>query len=946
MACSPAGQAPRLADNAHAAAGLTRLPQEPPEPMHKTNELTKVSIWAAAGGALLGVWAPGAHAQRIEITGSSIRQLAAESALPVTVLRTDELAKAGVTNAEQAMSFITSNQSGVNTARSVSSMNGGAANADLRGLGAGRTLVLVNGKRLVANSYDSGEASAVDLNTIAYGAVERIEVLNDGASAIYGSDAVAGVVNFITRRDYQGLTLNGALSQPFASGGGQGYDLGATGGVGALAEQGWNLFGSIGYRWQKALPASARSYASTGHVPGRGLELLSPVTFPANYYQGAYTFNPSLPGCQPPSSLPVAGAGDPSCGFDYSAYADLVPKQTQLSALAKGSYALDRDNTLSLEYLRGQNELSTRIAPTSVFVQGLPPSSPFYPGGAGLAGVPGTPANTSPNFDPAKPLDYVDWRTTAAGRREVTVDSSADRWLLDWVGSHGGWDYSLALLQSTSKVRNSFDNGYVNSAGMNAGVTGVPLPGGQMAPWLNPFGAQTAAGAAFIGAQQITGVLQRSQGTLRGFKADASSPIARLPSGPLTMALGLEHYRDEVGIANDTARIGQASGSGLEGAIDSSGSRSWTGVFAEVNVPVLKELELNLALRYDDYSDFGSTTNPKASLRWTPSPELMFRGSYNTGFRAPSLYDVHAPGQTTYTYSISLSDPLLCPGGVVDTAAGGIYSRDCNTYFQQTLGGNRQLQPESSTAWSLGLVLQPDASWLLSVDYWNYAIDDSIGNIGEDAIFADPVKYANRIVRCSQLPASQQGNYSKCGAGSGDPIAYVDNTKANLGTYETSGIDMAASWRGQPGEFGRFFAGWQATYVLNYEYQLEPGGVFNNNLGTFFNGRPVSRYRQVLNLGWQRDEWLLNLVNRYSRGYIDQNAVGPQYANTVAAVNTWDLALSWNGLKNTLLTAGVTNLFDQDPPFSNQDVGPPSGYDYRFANPIGRAFLLRAVYTF
>lgn len=900
---------------------------------------------AVAGGAIAAACAAAAHAQRVEVTGSSIRQIATEAALPVTVLRTEDLAKAGVTNAEQALSFITSNQSGINSARAVSSMNGGAANADLRGLGAGRTLVLVNGKRMIANSYDSGEASAVDLNTIAYGAVERIEVLNDGASAIYGADAVAGVVNFITRREFQGLTLNGSLSQPFASGGGEGYDLGATGGVGSLAEQGWNLFGSVGYRWQKPLPASARSYASTGYLPGRGLELLSSVTFPANYYQGDYTFNPSLPGCQPPSSLPVAGS-DPSCGFDYSAYADLVPKQNQLSALAKGSVALGNDNTLSLEYLRGQNELSTRSAPTTVFVQGMPSANPFYPGGAGLAGVPGTPANTSPNFNPGAPLDYVDWRTTAAGPRESTVDSSADRWLLDWVGSHDGWDYSVALLQSTSNVRNSFDNGYVNSAGMNAGVTGAALPGGQIAPWLNPFGAQTAAGAAYIGAQQITGVLQRSEGTLRGFKADASSQIVRLPAGPLTMALGAEYYKDSVGISNDTARIAQASGSGLEGAIDSSGSRSWTGLFAELNAPVLKDLELNLALRYDDYSDFGSTVNPKASLRWTPAPELLFRGSYNTGFRAPSLYDVNAPGQTTYTYSISLSDPLLCPGGVVDSAAGGIASRDCDTYFQQTLGGNRQLQPESSTAWSLGLVLQPGASWLLSVDYWNYAIDDSIGNVGEDAIFADPVKYANRIVRCSQVPASQQGIYSKCGMGSGDAIAYVDNTKSNLGTYDTSGIDMAASWRGQAGEFGRFFAGWQATYVLNFEYQLEPGGVFYNNLGLFFNGRPVSRYRQVLNLGWQQGDWLLNLVNRYARGYLDQNAVPPLYANTVDATNTWDLALSWNGLKNTLLTAGVTNLFDQDPPFSNQDVGPPSGYDYRFANPIGRAFLLRAVYTF
>ena len=188
--------------------------------MPNRTELAKALLRALGASTLLGVAATAANAQRVEITGSSIRQIAAESALPVTVLRTDDLAKAGVTNAEQALSFITSNQSGVNTARSISNVNGGAANADLRGLGASRTLVLVNGKRLIANSYDSGYATAVDLNTVPYAAVERIEVLNDGASAIYGSDAIAGVVNFITRRELQGLTLNASLSQPFASGGG------------------------------------------------------------------------------------------------------------------------------------------------------------------------------------------------------------------------------------------------------------------------------------------------------------------------------------------------------------------------------------------------------------------------------------------------------------------------------------------------------------------------------------------------------------------------------------------------------------------------------------------------------------------------------------------------------------------------------------------------------
>ncbi len=909
--------------------------------MYKKTELCRALKLAFGGGIVLSTLAPAAHAESVTITGSSIRQLSAETALPVTVLKAEDLAKAGVTNAEQALAFITSNQSSLNSASSVVSPNGGQSNADLRGLGASRTLVLVNGKRMVTNSYDTGGATAVDLNTVPYGAVDRIEVLNDGASAIYGSDAIAGVVNFITRREFQGLELNASLAQPFSSGGGQTYQIGATGGIGSLTEQGWSLFGSLGYRWQKALPASARSYASTGDIPSRGTQLLSFSTFPSNYYQNDFSYfnNPTLPDCQPPSSLPDWFG---ECSFDYSAYADLIPKQTQLSALARGSYAIDKNNTLSLEFLQGNNTLTSNIAPTGVTATAMPTNSPFFPGGPG-----GTPADANPGFDPTAPL-YVPWRTTAAGNRSSTFENKTDRFMVDWIGSHAGWDYSVAVLQSRSNLKNIFNNGYVNNTNMVAGVSGTPDANGLVPPWLNPFGAQTAEGLAYIQSQQIRGVLQRSEGSLRGIKADASAEIYKLPAGPLTMAAGIEYYRDSVSITNDE-RLAEAVGSGLEGAFDSFGSRNWLGLFAEFNVPVVKSLELNLALRYDNYSDFGSTVNPKAAVRWTPMKELLVRGSFNTGFRAPSLYDAYSPAQLTFTSGLH-NDPVLCPGGTADTAAGGVQGRDCGQQYQQTLGGNRQLDPESSTAWSAGLVFQPDQSLLMSVDYWNYTVDDSIGNIGEDVIFGDGAKYASNIIRCSQVPPSQAGNFPICStSGTGDPIAYIDNTKTNLGTYKTSGLDFAASWRSPSTQYGRFMLGWQATYVLNYEYQTEAGGVYNNNLGTFFNLQAISRYRQVVNLGWQQDAWTVNLINRYARGYNDQNNpdyVDPAYFNRVGAVNTWDLAVTWAGIKNAVITAGITNLFDQDPPFSNQDTGPPTGYDYRYASPIGRAFILRALYRF
>jgi iron complex outermembrane receptor protein len=261
--------------------------------------------------------------------------------------------------------------------------------------------------------------------------------------------------------------------------------------------------------------------------------------------------------------------------------------------------------------------------------------------------------------------------------------------------------------------------------------------------------------------------------------------------------------------------------------------------------------------------------------------------------------------------------------------------------------GNKNLQPETSTAWGVGLVFQPTPASTVSVDYWNYVIKDSIGDVGEEALFGDPTKYASNFVRCSQLTPEQSAPIDQCNNPTGDPLAFIANPDVNLGTYKTSGLDFAAAWRSEATDYGRFSVGWQATYVLQYEYQLEAGGVYNNNLGVYFNGNPISRYRQILNFGWQQGPWAVNLINRYSRGYTDQNLdVEPEFYNTVGAVNTWDLAATWTAVKNLSVTAGLTNLFNQAPPFSNNSNGVQTGYDYRYASPIGRAFILRAVYTF
>jgi len=897
--------------------------------MFKKTKLCQGLLLAFGGSLMLGAMpakaqdAQATQLDRVEITGSSIRRLAAEAALPVQVIKAEDLAKAGVTNAEQALSFVAANQSSTTTTTSVGASTGGAAFADLRGLGSERTLVLVNGKRMVNNPY---LAAAVDLNALPFGAVERIEVLTDGASAIYGSDAIAGVVNFITRREYSGINASASGSWPEASGGGEQYTASITGGYGNLADQKFNIFGGISYSKQNALPATSRDFAKTAFIPERGVVKLSGTSFPANYWQGdSDTFNPTLPDCVPPKSLPAFGI----CAFDYVPFIDIIPEQEQWSYIARGSYAVNKDNTISLEYLQADNTLSTVISPTPLTGLTMNPGSPYFP--------------ANPAIDPTQPIS-LGWRQTTVGGRSSEFENKTNRWMLAWDGSYKGWDYNITALQSKADVTQTFTGGYVNSTMIRNGINGI-----DGAPFLNPFGDQSAEGQAYLMSSRVLGQVQEAEGTFREITAVVSGEVAKLPAGPMMLAVGVDFFKDEASYTNNFTLIRQAASSGLELAEDSEGDRRDNAVYAELNVPIVKTLDMNLALRYDDYSDFGSTWNPKVALRWQPTQQVLVRGSYNTGFRAPTLYDVYAPNSITYTAQ-TYNDPLLCPNGVVNTGLGGVRARDCGMQFQQQQGGNRDLDPEESKAWTIGILVQPTQQWTLGIDYWDYKVESSINVIGEDVIFGDPTKYASNFVRCGMLSPEDAAKLTGTCTPTASPntLAYIVNTTTNLGDYKTSGLDLQAAYQSPVGDWGQFSINYRGTYVLTYEYQLEKGGQFFDNLGNYFNGGPVARYRQMLSFGWQKAAWSSALINRYTSSYTDQNQTGdPQFDNNVVAgYNVWDLSVTWAGVKGLAITGGITNLFDRDPPFSNQDGGFQVGYDYRYTNPIGRAFLLRATYNY
>ncbi len=904
-----------------------------------------LAVSAAFGAGLVG-FAPQALAQaplptaqamdRVEITGSLIKRSQSETALPVTTVDVEELRKAGVTTAEQAMTFIAENQSGTNATSSVGASNGGASFVDLRGLGPQRTLVLLNGQRVVNNPY---LGVAVDLNTIPTVAIERIEVLRDGASAVYGTDAIAGVVNIITRKEYEGFSVSGQGTWPQQNGGEQ-YSANITGGYGSLAKQGFNVFGGFTYTKTEEIKSTDRDYTGTGLILDKGMAKTSGTSFPANYSQSStgVATNPTLPNCQPTSSVLVPDVYGPnSCRYDYTQRIQLQPEQDQWSLFLRGTLQLGANNQLFAEYFRAYNELSTAVAPTPLTGLAMTPTNPYYPGN-GITPITNPALNTAANIS-------VGWRMEPANQRTQRIENTTDRAMLGLIGEGFGWSYNVTGYYSGAVVDQYFTDGYVSAPKIRDGMAGL-----NGAPFLNPFGPNNAAGVAYINAAKVIGQVQAIDGDIWGINANAQKQIFSTNAGPWILALGGEYRKEEVNYTNNFALIRQAASSGLELAEDASGNRNVYALLAEISIPVLKTMEFNVAVRYDDYSDVGNNFSPKVAWRWQALDNLLLRASYNQGFRAPTLYDIYAPNSITFTAD-AWDDPVLCPNG--NPVPGADPARDCGQQFQSQGGGNKQLQPETSESWSLGLVFDITKNVSASVDYWNTRIEDTVGFIPETSIFGDPAKYANYYVRCSQLtPAEQIALVSTCGGQNAvDPLAYIVQTQQNLGSIKAQGLDLSFQARSGATEYGNFTLAMQGTYLLQWEQQLEPGGPYYNALGIYSQelGFPAFRWQHVIMAGWQTGPWSVNLFNRLKSSYWDQNLTefGPPYDdNTVGAYSVWDLTGTWTGFKGLTVTAGVLSLFDERAPFSNQGATFQVGYNPDYSSPVGRQFFVRVGYEF
>jgi iron complex outermembrane recepter protein len=850
--------------------------------------------------------------ERVVVTGTHIPQPEIEGALPVQVLRREEIERSGVTTVEQLLERVPANFNPFNAAATIGEpTRPGLSSANLRGLGGGSTLVLLNGRRLANYAFD-GES--VDLNSIPLAAIDRVEVLKDGASAIYGTDAIAGVINFILRKDFAGAEISADLAATQHGGGNGGY-VNAAFGTGDPALDGYNVFAALSYQKDQALKARDREFARTFYRPDLGRDRMNIITFPANIVDrpGDQLLNPSLAnGCAPPSSIPFQGPPFPktqACAYDFPAVTDLQPAVERASAMLRGTWRADASLDVFAEALLGRNRFDSQLAPLAISDSGTsfgrpvyPASGPYYP--SAFAAANGLTGDLSFSF-----------RATELGPRLNSTTTDMQRYVLGAQGQAAGWDFDLAAVYSANNQSQWYGGSYAYYSkiipALNSGL-------------INPWGPSSPEGSALLASTLYSGTPQTAHGSTSLVNAYASRNLAQLAAGPLELALGAEVRRENLSYDYDPAVLTGDSPIG-DGLHSISGSRGVFAYFAELNLPIANGLDAQLAARFDDYSDFGPTTNPKVALRWQPLREALLRGSWGTGFRAPPLYTLNEPPRTEET---SVEDPIRCPvtGSPQDCGGSGI---------PLYLGGNPNLRPETSTQWNLGLVLEPALGLSIGVDYWNIVQDGIIVPLDVDNAIRYSANFADRVIRGPVDPA-----YPDLPG----PIVAIDGTPINLGTTKTSGIDVFLSWAVPAQPWGQLRVGLQGTYVRQWETQID-GVNYVSMLGSAVYGTPVPRWRSTLSFDWTRGPWGATLSQVYSTGYVETRPVDEQLRQ-VGAAESWDLQARFAGLDGWQLAAGIRNLFDAEPPASLTGLRFQSGYNPQAASPLGRVFYLRATYAF
>jgi outer membrane receptor protein involved in Fe transport len=850
------------------------------------------------------------HEEEIVVTGTRIRGAPPAGSNVLTLDREaiDALGRSTVQDVIQSLpqnfagSQNEATQLGTRDARSNLTFS---STVDLRGLGADATLTLVNGRRLAP----AGFGNFVDISTIPLSAVERIEVLADGASAIYGSDAVGGVVNIILDRDFEGaetsLRLGGA-----AQGGAEDFGFSQLGGVSTPSAH--VTFG-YEYRNRGDVDTRYREFTESADFRARGGSNFNRIqSNPGNITRiGATTVSLAIPRNQDGTSLSQAElvAGNPNFG-EINQGAWLVPQQTTHAAFVSANKRFGELEIFG-DFLAGYRHAYMERAqlPTNLVV----PQSNYYRTLNNL--FPGQ-GNLTIAYHMGADLGPITSETLT--RAYSGVGGLAYSWG-DWRAEAS---FAIAASREAIDTRNFYDsaNNTVHLASNNPATAFNPFGDGSHTP------ASVLAGLTF---DQFT----RNDAQTETFSIRADGPLFSIWGGPVRAAIGAESRHEQFEI---TRFEDHRSGLSVRPTI-APGERDVDAIFAELNVPLvgesnnvplIEQLTLSLSARREEASDYGEATTPKVGMTWDIISGLTLRGTWGRSFKGPQLEQLLGGTGLSYLTATPAQDPLA------DNGATGVLV---------LAGSNPNLEPERAESWTAGFDYAP--IWLegarISATYFDIDFADRISSAGSaTSILRNPAGLESIVFRD---PTPQLLAYylslgpAPTGVLPAEGVEVIIDTRAvNLSTQRVRGVDFGANVAFET-DLGNFNLFATSSILLQHEFSLSPGAAPVDQLDTLNN--PID-WRLRAGVSYARDRWNAGLSASYSDNYTDNISLP---VRKIDAYTIWDfrLAYDWRtegSERGALIALNVANLFDDDPPFVNNVTG--FAYDASNASPYGRVISL------
>jgi iron complex outermembrane receptor protein len=872
----------------------------------------------------------------IIVTGTRLGTDQARLAAPVVSIDAEQIAETGRAGIDDLLVFNTANTGSVGGAQDL--IEGGNDNhatrsANLRGLGATSTLVLLNGRRVA-----SAEGYTNLVGLVPTIEVSRFETLLDGASALYGSDAIAGVVNVITDKDFTGLRVQGQFIDVADA---PAYNVQTLIGVG---DDRLHAVLSASYEHQEGLQNAERAITnyynpSGASHPGRftvtarprtasGGDVIidngvnGPINYSARYDAAgtaAVTFadphcGTSLGGVYVGASFPVG-----ACNFSFQADNPLLPETEVALVHANVTYDFDEGPEAYVE-ARYYHQESRRSGIGSFGITGtltVPAVNPGNPFGVAVT----IPTSTFRVLGAGAPYrvqrDQIDAQHFVIGVRDE----------LGFMSS--GWDYDLSYswsresqtftgndtdLLSLQNALNGFGgpNCIIQTNG-SPGAGQVPGVGGCL--YYSPFAEDDAANPADVRYNMLTPVTDGSSVEYNTVEGVVTGDLFQLPGGTVGVALGVNLRREYARLIYDSAR--QQGRLGFFGrALPGEGERDILSAFAELQLPILDSLDVQLALRHEDYDAF-TTTDPKIGVNWRPLDNLAIRGTYGTAFRAPTIAQTVSTALTTFTAQTRDTHP---PAGA---------PADPGTFRTVNVVPNPDLGPEQSTNYNLGVTWEAIENLRVSLDYWKFEFEDQISQEGQQAV----------------IDANLPGGTVRDAAGN---LIAVNVRSFNAGGTQTDGVDFRLDYTFQWGE-NAFSIANNATWINSFTIQPTVNSATFDIVGrrnANNSGPSVPQWRNNLSLGWANGEQSANLIMRYVDSVLDDLGVALTATPTLE-IDSWTVfdvqySIGFGNGGRTRATIGAINVLDDEPPVSRGNLLPGAkGYNASIHDALGRQAYVR-----